>query len=133
MSRSKDKGSRISRSSAGKAGRKGPTAKSQPLSIPSDDAKEKYLVIFVAAVLLVFGAYQSIHYYGHQVVHNSDFPAFIRTGRSLLAFELPASFKRAPVLGLLQAALSRALARLAHASRLGPQPGHEGLSIQTLR
>ncbi len=40
---------------------------------------------------------------------NSDFPAFIKTGKALLAFELPGSFKRAPVLGLLQAALSRAV------------------------
>jgi len=43
-------------------------------------------------------------------VPNSDFPAFIATGKSLLAFKLPGSFKRAPVLGLLQAALSRAVA-----------------------
>jgi len=77
--------------------------------MPSDDVRERYFVIFVAAVLLVFGAYQSIQYFGHQVVPNSDFPAFIRTGKALLAFKLPASFKRAPVLGLLQAALSRAI------------------------
>ena len=81
----------------------------QPLSIPTDDDRERYFVFFVAAVLLMFGAYQSIQYFGHQVVPNSDFPAFVRTGKSLLAFELPASFKRAPVLGLLQAALSRAV------------------------
>ncbi len=110
MSRSWKKRNRISRSSGSKGRRKEASAKAQPLSIPSDDAKERYFEIFVAAVLLVFGAYQSIQYFGHQVVPNSDFPAFVRTGKSLLAFELPASFKRAPVLGLLQAALSRAVA-----------------------
>jgi len=110
MSRSGKKRNRISRSSGSKGRRKEASAKAQPLSIPSDDAKERYFEIFVAAVLLVFGAYQSIQYFGHQVVPNSDFPAFVRTGKSLLAFELPASFKRAPVLGLLQAALSRAVA-----------------------
>lgn len=98
------------RSSANSGGRRTGVSDAQPLSIPSDDDRERYFVFFVAAILLVFGAYQSIHYFGHQVVPNSDFPAFVRTGKSLLAFELPASFKRAPVLGLLQAALSRAVA-----------------------
>jgi len=58
-------------------------------------------------VLLLFGSYISWLYFGHQVVPNSDFPAFGRVARSLLAFEMPASFKRAPVLGLLQIGLSK--------------------------
>jgi hypothetical protein len=106
MSRAKKKKKRTLRASDSHGGRKIAASGAQPLSIPSDEAKERYFVFFVAAVLLVFGAYQSIRFYGHQVVPNSDFPAFIRTGKTLLAFELPASFKRAPVLGLLQAALS---------------------------
>jgi len=110
MSRAGKKRNSVSRISGGRPRRRSAAAgRAQPLSIPSDDAKERYFVIFVAAVLFIFGAYQSIQYFGHQVVPNSDFPAFIRTGKSLLAFELPASFKRAPVLGLLQAALSRAV------------------------
>jgi hypothetical protein len=110
MSRSPNKKAAASRASGRRPRRKAAAAKAQPLSIPSDDAKERYFVFFVAAVLLVFGAYQSIQYFGHQVVPNSDFPAFVRTGKALLAFKLPASFKRAPVLGLLQAALSRVVA-----------------------
>jgi hypothetical protein len=106
----RNKKAAVSRASGRRPRRKAAAAKAQPLSIPSDDAKERYFVLFVAAVLLVFGAYQSIQYFGHQVVPNSDFPAFVRTGKSLLAFKLPASFKRAPVLGLLQAALSRVVA-----------------------
>ncbi len=109
MSRSKKKKNRTLRSSGSSGGRKIAVSDAQPLSIPTDDDRERYFVFFVAAVLLMFGAYQSIQYFGHQVVPNSDFPAFVRTGKSLLAFELPASFKRAPVLGLLQAALSRAV------------------------
>jgi len=109
MSRSKKKKNRTLRSSANSGGRKIAVSDAQPLSIPTDDDRERYFVFFVAAVLLIFGAYQSIQYFGHQVVPNSDFPAFIRTGKALLAFELPVSFKRAPVLGLLQAALSRAV------------------------
>jgi len=103
----RNKKTAVSRATSRRPGRRPATAEAQTLSIPSDDAKEKYLVIFIIVVLLVFGAYQSIQYYGHQVVPNSDFPAFVRTGNSLLAFVLPASFKRAPVLGLLQAASSR--------------------------
>jgi hypothetical protein len=110
MSRPAKKRSNIWKASGGKGRRKAAAAKAQPLTIPSGDAKERYFVFFVAAVLLVFGAYQSIQYFGHQVVPNSDFPAFVRTGKALLAFELPASFKRAPILGLLQAALSHAVA-----------------------
>jgi hypothetical protein len=68
---------------------------------------QKNFDICVIVVLLLFGAYISWLYFGHQVVPNSDFPAFVRVARSLLAFEMPASFKRAPVLGLLQIALSR--------------------------
>ncbi|MHC5060537.1 MAG: hypothetical protein ACYTFK_05585 [Planctomycetota bacterium] len=107
MSLTKKKKKRTTKSPANSGGRKIAPSETQPLSIPSDDAKERYLGIFIIAALLVFGAYQSIHYYGHQVVPNSDFPAFVKTGNSLLAFKLPASFKRAPILGLLQASLSR--------------------------
>ena len=107
MTRSRKKKNAASRASGRKQTWKSGTEKVQPLSISPDDVKEKYFRTFVIIVLLAFGTYQSILYFGHQVVPNSDFPAFVRTGKSLLAFKLPASFKRAPVLGILQAALSR--------------------------
>jgi len=79
-------------------------------SLPKTDLhpgqNEKYFQIIVIVILLAFGTYHSILYWRHQVVPNSDFPAFVSVGHSLLSFELPGSFKRAPVLGLLQAALS---------------------------
>jgi len=68
--------------------------------------REKYFEFFVAAVFLAFGIYHSVLYFGHQVVPTSDFPAFTHTGHELLSLKLPSSFKRAPVLGLLQASLS---------------------------
>ena len=68
--------------------------------------REKRLHIFVILVLLVFGTYISVLYFGHQVVPNSDFPAFVSTGRAILSFKLPSSFKRLPGLGMLQIGLS---------------------------
>jgi len=83
---------------------------------PADRVKEieaeqlakrgRYFEIFVIAALLAFGAYQSVLYFGHTIVPNSDFPAFFSTGQELLSFTVPSSFKRVPVLGLLQVSLS---------------------------
>ncbi|HOK67102.1 MAG TPA: hypothetical protein PK054_01605 [Anaerohalosphaeraceae bacterium] len=57
-------------------------------------------------LVLLFGAYLSVLFFGHQAVPNSDFPAFVQTARDILHFRLPASFKRLPGLGILQIALS---------------------------
>lgn len=64
--------------------------------------REKYFMIFIAAVFIAFGAYLSVLYYGHKIVPNSDFSGFFGTGKSILHFKLPWSFKRAPVTGMLQ-------------------------------
>ncbi len=69
-------------------------------------AREKYFDIFLVVLLFAFGVYHSVLYFGHQVVPNPDFTAFVRVGHQLLSFQLPTSYKRAPVLGLLQAGLS---------------------------
>jgi len=60
----------------------------------------------VVALLLAFGAYQSILFFGHTPVPHPDMPHFVSVGHELLAFELPNSLKRLPVVGLLQAGLS---------------------------
>lgn len=57
-------------------------------------------------LILLLGVFLSILYFGHQVVPNSDFTAFVETGRSILSFDLPSSFKRLPGLGILQILLS---------------------------
>jgi hypothetical protein len=64
------------------------------------------LPYIVAALLFGFGVYESALYFGHKVVPNSDFPSFVRVGRELLSLQMPSSFKRAPVVGLLEAGLS---------------------------
>lgn len=68
--------------------------------------RERLGEVIIFAALFGFGLYQSVLYYGHPVVPQADFPAFVQTGHELLSFEAPSSFKRAPVLGLLQAGLS---------------------------
>jgi len=61
---------------------------------------------FVAVVLLAFGVYQSVTYFGHKVVPISDFPDIVRVGHELLSLKVPSRFMQAPVVGLLQASLS---------------------------
>ena len=68
--------------------------------------RENYVERFLLAALFAFGAYQSVLYFGCKVVPNPDFTVIARTGRELLSFQVPSSFKYAPVVGLLQAALS---------------------------
>lgn len=68
--------------------------------------KETRLDIFIVVVLLCFGIYHSILYFGHQIVPNPDFTGFVNSGRCILSFRLPGSYKRAPVLGMLQVILS---------------------------
>jgi len=68
--------------------------------------RERYFSFFLAAVLLCFGIYQSILYFGHTIVPIGDFPAFFVTGKQILSLEMPTSFKRVPVLGILQVCLS---------------------------
>jgi hypothetical protein len=67
---------------------------------------EKYLELFLIGAFLAFGIYMSILYFGHQVVPISDFPDIVKVGHDLLSFKLPARFKQAPVVGILQALLS---------------------------
>jgi len=68
----------------------------------STDTSEKRIDLLTGVVLFAFGLYHSILYFGHTTVPNGDFPDFFRLGRELLSLQMPASFKHAPVLGLLQ-------------------------------
>jgi hypothetical protein len=67
---------------------------------------ERYLELFLIGAFLAFGVYQSILYFGHKIVPISDFPDIVKVGHDLLSFRLPARFKQAPVVGILQALLS---------------------------
>ena len=91
-----------------KAGHSGRQKPQEVLELPQPSAQaQKYFRLFVIAVLLLFGAYLSVLYFGHKVVPNSDFPDFVAVGKSLLAFDMPKSFKRAPILGILQVTLGK--------------------------
>jgi hypothetical protein len=72
----------------------------------SEENLQKYMHIFAIVVLLGFGSYIAIQFYGHQAVPNSDFPAFEQTGREILSFKQPSSYKRTPGLGILHVVFS---------------------------
>lgn len=66
------------------------------------DANQKRIELLTGFILLAFGVYQSILYFGHTAVPNGDFPDLFKIGSDLLSFKRPVGFKQAPVLGLLQ-------------------------------
>jgi len=90
---------------------KGPKSKSrrQPklrIDLLDEASRDRYFEIIAILILLAFGVYHSVLYFGHKLVPTSDFPAFIKTGRQILSLQMPTSFKRTPVLGMLQTILS---------------------------
>jgi len=91
----------------------GPAADRKPLEPPAlgrRSRKELYLNLATLVILLGLGTYQSIRYYRHIPVPHPDFPCFAPMGHELLAGRLPKSMMRAPLVGLMQAALSKAVA-----------------------
>ncbi len=72
--------------------------------------RERYSESFLTLLLLAFGIYQSVLFFGHKVVPISDFPDIIRIGHEILSLKIPYTFKQAPVVCVLQAALSHLLA-----------------------
>lgn len=75
--------------------------------LEQDLGRDRRLHLLFVVLLAVYGIFQSIQYYGHQVVPNSDFFDFIKVGHELWSFQMPSSFKRAPVVGLLQVGISK--------------------------
>jgi hypothetical protein len=73
-----------------------------PQLLPQVDNKTKYVDIFLFFLLLLFGIYHAVIYWGHQVVPHFDFNCFAIIGRELLAFQMPCTFKRVPLVGILQ-------------------------------
>jgi len=74
-------------------------------AIDATDSQKRHLDIIIAALLLGFGIYQSVQFWGLAPMPHPDSPYFVRVARELLSFEVPVSFKRAPVVGLLQVSL----------------------------
>ena len=108
MARSRKPNSTSNR--AASRSKRGPKSFSIPADAPSlqvnSQARDKYYQLIALILLVGFGIYVSVLYFGHQVVPNSDFPAFVNTAHELLSFQEPSSFKRVPGLGLLQVGLS---------------------------
>ncbi|MBN1456652.1 MAG: hypothetical protein JW912_02230 [Sedimentisphaerales bacterium] len=77
-----------------------------PADITNSTVQQKRFEWFAIAVLLFFGIYQSVLFFGYRVVPNSDFPAFVEVARKILSFDIPTNYKRLPGLGILQIALS---------------------------
>ncbi len=76
------------------------------LLTPRPSAREAILPYLIAALLFGFGVYQSALYFSHKPIPNPDVATFLQVGRELLSLQVPSSFKRAPVVGLLQVSLS---------------------------
>ena len=75
--------------------------------LEQDSGRDRHLHLLFVVLLAAYGVFQSIRFFGHQVVPNSDFFDFIKVGRELWSFQMPSSFKRAPVVGLLQVGISK--------------------------
>lgn len=81
----------------------------QKTLIPQSDGSfisERSLNILILFVLIGLGVYGSFTYFGHQVVPNPDFSGFVNVAKRLVSLELPTTYKRLPVLGLLQLPIS---------------------------
>ena len=88
-------------------GRSGPGTPDKTMGLMAGaGGRDKTVDLIAVAVLLAFGIYEAVLFFGYKVVPNLDFPAFVAVGEKLLSGEMPASLKRAPVLGLLQVSIS---------------------------
>jgi hypothetical protein len=66
------------------------------------EERQRKFDIFSVFLILFLGIYQSFIYWGHQVVPHFDFSCFPAVARELINFQIPGSFKRAPLVGLMQ-------------------------------
>ena len=80
-------------------------ANSSPVLFQQVDNREKYADIFLFFLLLAFGIYHSVIYWGHQPVPHFDFECFAAQGRQILSFKIPTDYKRVPLVGILQVLL----------------------------
>jgi hypothetical protein len=69
------------------------------------ETRRKYNDILLFLLLLSFGVFHSIIYWGHQVVPHFDFECFAAQGRQILSFSMPTDYKRVPLVGILQVLL----------------------------
>jgi hypothetical protein len=60
----------------------------------------------IKILLLAFGIWMSVYFFGFLASPNSDFPCFTQVARELLSFHQPSSYKRVPVHGFLVVLIS---------------------------
>ncbi|RKY08740.1 MAG: hypothetical protein DRP65_08715, partial [Planctomycetota bacterium] len=82
---------------------------SEPAVLQIDDKRARYFAIATLAILLGFAVYKSLALYGVFQVPNPDFPGFVQVGKRLLKFKVPSTFKRLPMIGLMQVLLSKVM------------------------
>lgn len=75
--------------------------------LPDLENTNKWFEPVVLLILIAFSIYKAIKLFGAIPVPNPDYSGFLTTGRAILDFRLPPTFKRAPVLGILIVTLSR--------------------------
>ncbi|MBN1125065.1 MAG: hypothetical protein JXA82_08655 [Sedimentisphaerales bacterium] len=98
--------SRSRKKQASKSNRSIATVTQQPLLT---DLQQNRETILLALLLTAFGIYKAVVLWGAFPVPNPDFPGFVRVGRELLDFRIPSSFKRAPVVGLMQVLVGKCM------------------------
>jgi hypothetical protein len=76
--------------------------KNDKLLILQDPAREEHADKFLFFLLIAFGIYQAVIYWGHQLVPHFDFYCFPSSGRQILSLQIPTDYKRTPLVGILQ-------------------------------
>ncbi|MEN6308913.1 MAG: hypothetical protein ABFD91_14285, partial [Anaerohalosphaeraceae bacterium] len=75
---------------------------------------QKWLERISLGLMLLLGIYLAVVFFEQKAVPNSDFPAFVQIGNEIANFQMPSTFKRVPVLGLLQVLLSKLMFNSIH-------------------
>jgi len=77
------------------------------LTVGSQGEAVRKVEDYAAVCLLVaVGLIYSMHFFRHLVFPNSDYPAFLGTGRTWLSLQIPSSMKRAPLFSIITAILA---------------------------
>ncbi len=74
------------------------------LTLQADVRKRLFLTTLI--ILLIFGSYKAIILFGANPVPNPDYSGFVSVSQRILHFQMPDTFKRPPVTGILPVLLS---------------------------
>jgi hypothetical protein len=91
-------------------GRRVLRTESKPLPCPTTDLKasaKRNFSICLLLILLAFGVYKATVLFGAMPVPSPDYSGYVHVGREILHFQNPSTYKRPPVLGIMQIAASK--------------------------